>query len=154
MPRKIEPTGNSLLGVLSDYLRATVVEPAETVFFELRDVVYQKNRPIRNIVFPVSGVISWVQDVEDDKSVEVATVGNEGFVGVPVLLGADRAQGTSFAQIAGEALRLRVNDFRNLLARYPRLGAILNRYVQALIIQIAQGNACNSSHSIEQRCAR
>jgi hypothetical protein len=33
-------------------------------------------------------------------------------------------------------------------------GAYLNRYSQALFAQVAQGNACNNAHPIEQRYAR
>ena len=81
-------------------------------------------------------------------------MGNEGFIGVTVLLGADRTPGTSFSQIPGEALRISVDDFHKLLASFPHFSGILNRYVQALIVQLAQGNACISSHSVEERCAR
>jgi CRP-like cAMP-binding protein len=40
------------------------------------------------------------------------------------------------------------------LATFPELLRILQRYVQALLVQIAQGNACNGTHPVEQRCAR
>ena len=35
-----------------------------------------------------------------------------------------------------------------------RLTAILHRYTQGFVVQIAQGNACNRAHSVAQRCAR
>jgi CRP-like cAMP-binding protein len=149
-----ETSGNHLIDFLDGSSNTPISLRMEKVSLSLRDVCYEANHPIKNIYFPLNGIISWVQDVGGGKQVEVATVGNEGFVGVPVLLGADRTPGKSFSQIPGEALRIRVEDFHELLASFPRFAGILHRYVQALVVQIAQGNACNGSHSVEERCAR
>src|SRR5690349_1461542 len=88
-------------------------------------ICYEANRPIRQIYFPIEGVISWVQNTGEDRFVEVATVGNEGFVGVPVLLGADRTSGTSFCQIPGAALKIRVKDLQDSFATVPEFVRIL-----------------------------
>lgn len=97
----------------------------------------------------MTAVISWVQQVAADRQVEVATVGNEGYLGVPIFLGTDRTPGTSFCQVPGMALKIAVGDFQDMLAAFPRFRRVLNRYVQALLVQIAHGNACNTSHAIE-----
>ena len=41
-----------------------------------------------------------------------------------------------------------------MIQRNGHFAALLRLYTQALMIQISQGTACNSAHSIEQRCAR
>ena len=153
MPQNPDGLGNQLLDALIGSKRLLVMR-METISLDLRDVLYEPNRPIRNVYFPVSGIVSLVLEVGNGKTVEVATIGNEGFIGVPVFLGADRTQGTAFSQISGRALRISVAAFRDLLAMMPGFTKILNRYVQALLVQIAQGNACNGSHPVEQRCAR
>ena len=43
----------------------------------------------------MSAVVSLLTTMDDGSGVEVATVGNEGIVGVPIFLGAHRERGTS-----------------------------------------------------------
>jgi CRP-like cAMP-binding protein len=119
-----EMNGNKLIDGLG-VQKQSVISQMKMISLEIKDVLYENNRPIRHIYFPVDGVASWVQPMRNGKSVEVATVGNEGFVGVPILLGTDRTQGTSFYQIAGRSLRIGVEDFRALLAETPNFARIL-----------------------------
>src|SRR5689334_9896681 len=92
--------------------------------------------------------------MEEGKLIEVATVGNEGMIGLPLFLGADLTPGTSFSQIPGDALRMSAEHFRSAISKHGPLTKMLHRYTQALMVQISQGNACNRIHSIEERCAR
>ena len=86
---------------------------------------------------------------------EVATVGNEGMLGLPILFGTDRIPMRALAQIPGEALMMSVKDFQTeLKASHSKLSHVLYRYAQALFIQVAQHAACNATHQIRQRCAR
>ena len=91
----------------------------------------------------------------DGKTVEVATIGKEGMVGVPVLLGGDGISLHMIAQIPGPALAIKREDFTATINDGAGgLPPILLRYIQALLTQIAQQSACNRSHLIAQRCAR
>ena len=92
--------------------------------------------------------------MEEGKLIEVATVGNEGMIGLPLFLGTDLTPGTSFSQIPGDALRMPAEHFRNAISQHGPFTRMLHRYTQALMVQISQGNACNRIHSIEERCAR
>ena len=47
-------------------------------------------RKYKEVVFPVSGVCSLLAVTSDERIVEVATIGNEGFVGLPVFLAKER----------------------------------------------------------------
>jgi CRP-like cAMP-binding protein len=154
MESNFSRTGNHLIDALDGAASKAIAAQMQKVRMEIKDKCYEADRPIQHIYFPVNGVISWVQEAGNGRQVEVATVGNEGFVGVPIILGADRTPGTSFSQIPGDALKIGVERFLALVAEYPSFSGILNRYLQALIVQIAQGNACNGSHAVEQRCAR
>jgi CRP-like cAMP-binding protein len=91
----------------------------------------------------------------DGATVEVATIGKEGMLGIPVLLGGDTISLEVIAQIPGPALAMTREDFeRTLNDGASGLSPILLRYTQALLTQIAQQSACNRSHVIEKRCAR
>ena len=91
---------------------------------------------------------------EAGSAVEVATVGREGMLGLPVFLGVMQTSLEAFQQIAGDHLRMEAKLFRREIEENGPLRKILQLYTQAVIMQVAQGSACNRSHSIEQRCAR
>jgi CRP-like cAMP-binding protein len=81
-------------------------------------------------------------------------VGKEGMLGLPVFLGTDRSSGQSFSQVPGESLRMEVAAFRQAMTRSRALVDLLHRYTQALFTQVSQSAACNSLHSIDERCCR
>ena len=126
----------------------------ETVSLAFKQIIYAPNQPIEHIYFPKSGIISLVNITEDGRTVEAATVGNEGMVGIPVLLGADRMPGQAISQIAGDAMRMKSDIFKRQVLPGSPLHNLLLRYTQALLNQISQSVACNCLHSIEQRCCR
>jgi CRP-like cAMP-binding protein len=126
----------------------------ERVPLRFRQVLQANEQPLSHLWFPSSGVISMVSDMADGSTVEVATVGREGFVGISIVLEAEEMAQRLFAQIEGEADRLPAERFRALRGRLPALNRMMLRYAAALITMIAQGSACNRMHPIEARCAR
>ena len=126
----------------------------ELVTLEVREMLYEPNIPFEYAYFPVDGVLSMLAQLEDDVEIEVATVGNEGMIGLPLFLGSDATPGRAFSQVPGHAYRLPTAGFKQLMQRPSRLTAVLHRYTQALMVQISQGNGCNRAHSNDQRCAR
>jgi CRP-like cAMP-binding protein len=112
------------------------------------------NEPIEYVYFPNSGIISLVNLTEDGGTVEAATVGNEGMVGLPLLLGTDRMIGQAITQIVGDALRMKADVFKQEVTPASPLYSLLLRYTQALMNLISQSVACNCLHSVEDRCCR
>jgi CRP-like cAMP-binding protein len=146
---------NGLLAALSADELETVADAADAARYEVRDVIYAIGEPIEHVLFPADAVISLISVMQDGRSVEVGTVGREGFVGVPVLLqGGFTSEHMAFCQIAGDVVRIGVGDFQRLLGEVPTLRTMLHRYTLALLAQIAQASACNRLHPLQQRCAR
>ena len=75
----------------------------EPVHVAVKRVVAEADTPIAHIYFPLDAVLSMVLIMEDGQVVEVATMGNEGMSGIPVVLGADRSPARVFCQVAGRA---------------------------------------------------
>lgn len=119
------------------------------------DILYWPGQTIRHVYFPLWGVVSLMTPLENGSSVETATIGNEGMVGIHAFLGGG-VIGTSQAmgQVAGESLRMNADHFRAELEGDGKLREVMLTYSQALIAQISQGVACNGVHSIQERCAR
>ena len=86
-------------------------------------------------------------------SIEVATIGCEGMVGLPLLLGGGSAAGEVFVQVPGDALVMSAARFHHHMEQ-PAFKRVLLLYTQALLTQIAQCSACNNHHPLAGRCAR
>jgi CRP-like cAMP-binding protein len=146
---------NLLLAALPADDQRAVCAVAERVELDVRQMLHEVAEPLRDVFFPIDAVCSLLSGSDRDRSVEIATVGREGFVGVPILLqGGFTSEHRAMVQIAGHALRLDVGDFQRLVAEHPVLATMLYRFTLALLAQIAQGSACNRLHSLQERCAR
>jgi CRP-like cAMP-binding protein len=145
---------NRLLAALpADEMEALRPE-LETVPLIFKQVLYEAERPLEHVYFPHRGVVSMVAEMEDGSAVEVATVGPEGIVGLPIFLGDTTVAGRGFVQVPGKAARINAEAFRRALARTPKLHLLLSRYTLALLNLLAQNTACNRRHSVEERLAR
>jgi CRP-like cAMP-binding protein len=146
---------NWMLRALRDDTRAAVLERSDVREFDFRELVYEQSEPIERVIFPLDGVFSLISLMDDGRGVEIATVGNEGFVGLPVFLQAARTSAhRAIAQIPGRGLCLTPVALSELAGHNGDLQGAMLRYAQTLITQIAQGSACNRLHSVEQRCTR
>lgn len=148
------PLNNRLLASLPSEELEQLQPYLEPVALDLKQEIYQPDEPIEFVYFPLSGVCSLLSLTAEGDLVEVATVGNEGMVGLPVFLGAQQAPGLSMAQVPGHGLRMRTKDFQAQVSRDTSLHKVLHRYTQALFNFIAQSAVCNRMHLIEQRCCR
>ena len=147
-------TRNYLLAALpyDEYARfAPLFEHVHAVHGE---TVARAGQRIDYAYFPLTGMISVVALMSEGLGVEVATVGNEGMIGLPVLFGGDTTPFDVMWQIEGEALRIRVNDLLTSVVERGPLASVLMRYSLAFLFQTAQNGACNAVHTVSQRCAR
>jgi CRP-like cAMP-binding protein len=102
----------------------------------------------------VAGVLSMVNEPNPGDIVEFATIGPEGFTGLPLLLGSDTMPSRVLVQIPGEGFRVTKADFLATVEAHQEFRTFLMRYTLALMSQIAQGTSCNRLHEVQERCAR
>jgi len=117
-------------------------------------MLYEPHKPFRQVYFPETGVASIVSVLDDNTEIEVATVGYEGMVGLPLFLGANKTSAKAFWQVEGKAFALDAKSLREETRRSSALAVTLHLYIQAFFAQIAQSAACNRVHNVKQRCAR
>lgn len=104
------------------------------------------------VYFPTTAIASIV--AHPGKSmIEAATVGREGFIGMPVFLGGVSST-TTLVQIPGSGYRVRAADFMTVLRDCPHLTALLNRYSLGQMDEAALTAGCNRAHPLEERCAK
>ena len=147
------PRRNRLLAALSAEDHALLEPMLERVPLPLQSLLIAANTPIRQVVFPESGVVSTTVDTAEGR-VEIGLIGREGVVGLPVVLGADQVPCNFLVQGAGEGLAIDTADLRAVLARRPSIFKPLGLYTQALMVQIGQTCYANALFDIESRLAR
>jgi CRP-like cAMP-binding protein len=145
---------NKLLAALPGEELERLMPFLERVRVSMKQVIYLQNGPIEYVYFPIDMVMSQIATMENGTVIEIATIGKEGMIGLPVFLRTARTTLAAFAQTVGEAFRMKAADLRVEVQRGGPLVNILLRYTEAFLIQIAQGSACNQLHTVQQRCAR
>jgi CRP-like cAMP-binding protein len=144
---------NQILAALPALDRGQLLEVVSKVALPVKTVLFEPGGLIDTVHFPTDGVISLVTPLHDGAIVEVATIGNEGIVGVPLVpLGALAVRAIS--QVAGHSLRMHATAFLEWLDRSPPFHTLVESYTQALFGQISQAAACNRLHSSEERLSR
>jgi CRP-like cAMP-binding protein len=124
------------------------------VRLEYMQVLSEPDESITQVYFPTRGVLSMVTEPDSGDIVEFATIGNEGMVGVPVLLGSNSMPSRVMVQVAGSGFQIESKRFSEILKQTPAFNARLMRYVMALLNQVAQATSCNRLHEVQERCAR
>jgi CRP-like cAMP-binding protein len=149
------PDQNRLLAALPSDEYTRLARHLEPVTLRLGSTLYEGSRPLQHAYFPTSAVVSLNYMTENGAAAEVASVGNEGMVGVALFMGGRTTPGSAIVQIAGMAYRLDREHLHDAFwAMDGQMQGLLLRYAQALITQLAQTVACNRYHTVEQQVSR
>lgn len=120
----------------------------------LGKMLYRPGEQLTHAYFPTTAIVSLHYVTESGAVAETAGVGNDGMVGVALFLGGHSMPGSAVVQTAGYAYRLDARILQTEFSRGGSMIALLLRYTQALLTQIAQTAVCNCHHSLEQRLCR
>jgi len=121
------------------------------VTVEQRDRLDEPNKPIRYVYFPETATLGLATVLKDGTETDVGSIGCEGFLGLPVFLGAKKSTRRAFCQMPGTALRLPSAVLLKETRRGGPLSDALHRYALALFTQLVQLATCNRRHTLEQR---
>src|SRR6267378_2462049 len=147
-------SSNRLLACLPKRDHQKLAPDLELISLKARHTAYEPGKAIKHIYFPLNSVISISVETPQGRDVEVATIGNEGMVGLPVFLGAGSTPGIAYAQVPGDSFRINAEAFWEQARQSDPIVRIMRLYAHALIVQIMQRVACNQTHSAIKRCAR
>lgn len=157
-PASAIPDTNRLLAALPHKDRQQFLagcKPVELVFAE---VLADPGKRIRQVLFPTRGIISLTTSLttslDQRATLEVGLVGNEGMLGVTLILGVEASPLHALVQGEGSALCMGAVQFRRELERSSALQRVLSRYLYVFLSQLAQTAACTRFHVVETRLAR
>lgn len=150
-PRSI---ANDLLAAVPRAAYKRLLPLLEPVALTYGQVLYEPKARIRHVYFPVDCLISLLTEVDQNRTLEVGMVGNEGMVGMPLAMGIDVSAVRLLVQGDGTALRMTAARFQTAFKSILPLQRALFRYNHSLMAQISQTAACNRFHEAQPRLAR
>jgi len=156
MPQESTNTAkqNRILAALTPNDYARLQDDLELVSLKLGQVLYESGDNLAHVYFPASCIVSLVFTTRKGASAELAITGNDGLVGIPLVLGGDTTTHRAVIQSAGTAYRLKIEVMRWELDQGGELQHLALRYTQALMTQMAQSVVCNRHHSVDQQLCR
>ncbi|MGJ7498447.1 Crp/Fnr family transcriptional regulator [Variovorax sp. RT4R15] len=146
--------GNRLLAALAGADSRRWLSQLERVEMPQGQVLYGPGDPLSHAYFPTTAIASLLCVMENTDSSEMAVVGNEGFVGIALVLGGDSTPGRAVVHRAGHGFRLRAQAMKDELDRGSPVLQLMLCYVQALMTQMAQMALCNLHHLLDQQLCR
>lgn len=145
---------NRLLASLALGASRRIAAACDSVELQSGEIVYEPDSVIRHVYFPTTSLICSMIPVDESSNLEVGLIGDEGMLGLAVLLGVNTSPWRALVQGAGHAWRMDAGA----LVRELQLNALLRRrllrYLQVKFCQLAQTAACTRFHLVEQRLAR
>jgi CRP-like cAMP-binding protein len=125
----------------------------EAVSLPLGMVLHEPGTVQSHAYFPTTAIVSLLYIIDSGASAEIAVVGREGFVGVPLILGGDSTPSRAVVQSGGAGYRLKGRAMSDGMSR-AQVRPILLRYTQALMTQMSQTAVCNRHHTLGQQLCR
>lgn len=146
---------NGLLAALPRAARERIVAACERVELAAGEVLMRPGARATHAYFPLDAIVSLrIASGRGQDGFEVALVGREGMVGVPLLLEASASTLRATVVKPGAAWRMAGAALRGEL----RAGSVFRRrmqnYVLVALAQMAQGALCTRYHRVDERLAR
>jgi CRP-like cAMP-binding protein len=154
-PPSVERPKNRLLARLPDVDFHRIREHLRTIPTHHKQVFHSPNTPLREVFFPNGGVASVTAVLNNGAMVEVATVGDEGLLGISALFGGGNTAGETMMQVPDTSAEvLSVDIFRREMDRNGPFAESVQRYSQGLLVLMMQSAACLGLHPVQERCCR
>lgn len=121
--------------------------PAHRVLYEIEDT-------IRCNYFMNNGMASLLSMSADGDSIEVGNIGNEGLVGIHVVLRQPKTPYQVVVQISGDAMVVSADILRHEFEEDGELKDRLLWYTHALSTYMSQLGVCSHFHTVDKRLCR
>ena len=149
-----DPKLNRILAALPVTEYARLESDLTIVELTAGQILYGASDDVEYVYFPITSIVSLIFSTEDGSSSELAMTGNDGLVGIPLVLGGATTTHKVVVQTAGTASCLRAEVLSWELDQGGELQRLCLCYAQALMTQMAQSVVCNRHHSLDQQLCR
>jgi CRP-like cAMP-binding protein len=128
---------------LSPHLQPILVSRAE--------ILNETGSRLKYVYFPTTATVSVMNMMESRAAAQIAIVGNDGVVGIPLFMGNGITAYRAVVQRAGCAYRLPGPIFKREFRRGGSWQGVLLSYALARLRQAAQTAVCNRYHSVDRQ---
>ena len=144
-------TSSKLLNRLPTSELQRLLPHFETIPLTQNKVLFEARDEIKNVYFPLSGLVSLLGTAHTGDIMGIALIGNDGMIGVPLVLRTGVMPYQVVVQIPGESLRISAEVFKRELKLNKEFEDRLLKYSNTLLDHLGQSRICNQFHSIEAR---
>lgn len=145
---------NRLLALTAPDILASLADACEIVQLRQGEEIHEPMQIIDHVYFLTEGLSSEMAIDAAGQRIEVGCLGNEGFAGIPAVLGVDRSPHRSFMETDGSAFRIKTDRLLEAAEAYGDLRSLLLRSVHVFMMQIAATALADGRYHVEQRTAR
>lgn len=143
---------NLLLGALPPPSLDRLRPALRIVEYPLSERVYETGAKPQ-AMFPLDGILSLVQELEDGNMIEVGMVGAEGLAGFSTVLGVTASPHTGLIQGRGLFAVCGDRELREVLDSDTAVRDLVLRWTHVAFAQIGQTAVCNRIHEADLRLA-
>ena len=145
---------NRILGALPEEDFARIAPHLTTIKFQKDENIYINGDAIEYLYFVEGGLVSLLSTSQTGATVEVTMIGNEGILGLQVILKNRFIPHDVIVREAIEAFKIKAEVFQEEFDKGRSLHDLVLRYLNVMITQILQSSICNRFHTIEQTLSR
>ena len=145
---------NTLLAALTKPDFELLKPKLEWADLNIGEVLYGAHEPIEYAYFPTSGICSVIAQNAEGVQIETGLIGREGFVGIAIVLFAERAPSQVIVQASGRALRITRAKLLKAIQDSPSLLKVFLRFAHTFSVQVSQTAVANGRNNINERLAR
>lgn len=147
------PSQNKLLNHLLAADPDSLLPQLRIVKLSFNDVIYEYGDSMDDVFFPLDSIVSALAIMEDGTTIEISLVGNEGVVGLPVLLGNSAARHWTRMCIGGTLAKISATALEHTFVSNESALKYIMRAYSSLITQVSQRAVCNARHTVLERLA-
>jgi len=153
--REQPPLRNRLLAALPTHEFEHLRPHLEPVHLPKGRIIYHAGDIVRDGYFINDGQVSLLSITKEGTTIEVAMIGYEGAIGLPIVWRRNQTPYQVMVQIpVRSAFKIKAEALRNEFDRGGKFQDLLLRYTQVLFTQVSQSAVCNHFHTSTQRLAR
>ncbi len=145
---------NRLLAALPPDEYARLSARAESVSLPKNRILYEVGDVMHYAYFFKGGMTTLLAINEDGQTIEIGMVGNEGFIGIPIMCRIGVTTCRVMTLLPSPALKIPAAHLLSEFNRGGKLQELLLRYSQVPETQMVQSTICNLCHGVEERLCR
>ena len=150
----LDPLRNGLLAALPQPDFASIAKHLATASMPPGQILNEADDSVRQVYFPLKGMVSLLSVLRNGRAIETATVGREGVVNAMAGLGLLKCGVRVVVQIPLDVAIISASHFRDAAAQSASIRNMCIDYNEVLLTQARVSAVCNALHSVEERFCR